>query len=371
MNIKGISLYRQEIMGFAILQVILFHSNINLGQSRTLALFEIIKDLGYLGVDIFFFMSGFSLTMGWLRQKYKLSCFYKKRFIRIVPGFAIIVFLSTLCLLLTSTGKFFLIEAVLKTGIGFVLAKSYDWWFVPAIIFCYIIFPFLAKFIGFFLVKEGVKSYIYLLLLTLLLPIFICLVLIIFDKKIWLILFARIPNFILGIVLGVLLTEQKVKSRLNTKKAILDNLETIIWIMTMIGWFLLIIGVVWMSRELAFGYGFLWYPFIFLTFPLILLLVRVLKILARAKEKKIAGLFIKILSIFGGLSYELFLAHGFLIDSSDIYDRWFDSVGLLSLLNIGRYLEYFLVLAASFPFAIALRKFCIFVFQKFQKYQIS
>ena len=370
MNVKKISLYRQEIMGFAILQVILFHSNIDFKQSTVLALFGIVKETGYLGVDIFFFLSGFSLTHGWLCQRYKLFHFYKKRFLRIIPSFTIITLFSIICFFLTAKNNFSLSEAVSRTGIGFMLAKNYDWWFVPAISFCYGMFPFLVKLIQFFLVGKTYRSYIYLLLLILFFPGFICLTLIVLGKNVLLILFARVPNFVLGIVIGLLLSEREITNRSTHRKVILKNMEILACIMTIIGLILLKTGVAWMPREFAFNYGFLWYPFIFLTFPIILLLVGVFKVLEQTKERRITSLFFKLLSASGGLSYELFLAHGFLIYSSDVYDRFFDSVRLLSLLNTGRYIEYLLVFAVSFLFAIALKKSNILIDNQFQKYKI-
>ena len=88
--------YRKDIQtlrGLAVLAVVLFHS------------FESFFSLGYLGVDVFFVISGFVITPLILqifkeqtRGRRLSSCevFYKKRFYRLAPAMAAALVFSTI-----------------------------------------------------------------------------------------------------------------------------------------------------------------------------------------------------------------------------------------------------------------------------------
>lgn len=365
MRLSNVGIYRQEIMGFAIFQIILFHSNIEFDDFAFLKIFGLVKNTGYFGVDIFFFLSGFSLAAGWLRKKYKLLDFYKKRITRILPGFLVIAILTILSLLISEGDRFTITNAFSKIGLGFVMAKNYDWWFIPAILFCYTLFPWFIKIVQDTLLENSFNSNIYLLILIYLIPCLVSLVLVILEKNVFLILFSRIPNFILGITIAVLLLTHK------KEKLIRNKLRISIILMSVIGVALFIYGVVLMPYELAFSYGFLWYPFIFLTLPITLLLGQTFRFIDEVRGSKAIALLLKIFSLTGGLSYELFLTHGFLINSSSVYDDLFDSNSLLSLLNKGRYLEYLLVMLVSFLCAICLKTLNLHTVDFYRRYKLS
>ena len=94
--IKTISPYRSDIQvlrGLSVLAVIFYHANLNL--------FE----FGYLGVDIFFVISGFVILPalaknlnGRNQKKFKLREFYKRRFLRLYPGLVSSLILSSIVL---------------------------------------------------------------------------------------------------------------------------------------------------------------------------------------------------------------------------------------------------------------------------------
>jgi len=94
--IETISSYRSDIQvlrGLSVLAVIFYHANSNL--------FE----FGYLGVDIFFVISGFVILPalakninGRNRKKFKLREFYKRRFLRLYPGLVSSLILSSIVL---------------------------------------------------------------------------------------------------------------------------------------------------------------------------------------------------------------------------------------------------------------------------------
>lgn len=84
MELGKISKYRGELMGFAIIIVMLFH--VYLPQSSS---FFGLRRMGNLGVDIFFFLSGIGLWYSWSKQQdYKR--FYLNRMLRIYPAWLMV-----------------------------------------------------------------------------------------------------------------------------------------------------------------------------------------------------------------------------------------------------------------------------------------
>ena len=107
MDVKNISRYRSELMGCAMLWIILFHlPQIPLVENNTIVLWiskgaRIFQWIGFYGVDIFLFLSGYGLVYS-LEQN-NLWEYYKKRMLRIFPGLIIISLLYCLIVLKPST----------------------------------------------------------------------------------------------------------------------------------------------------------------------------------------------------------------------------------------------------------------------------
>lgn len=83
-NLNNISKYRGELMGFAIIIVMLFHVSL----SKTSPWFG-LRRMGNLGVDIFFFLSGIGLWYSWAKQQ-NFKRFYLNRALRIYPAWLVI-----------------------------------------------------------------------------------------------------------------------------------------------------------------------------------------------------------------------------------------------------------------------------------------
>ncbi len=121
--------YRPEIDGLraiAIISVLLFHAK-----------FAIFSG-GYLGVDIFFVISGYLITTILLNDlsadKFSILNFYERRARRILPAFFIVVFFSMIAawfLMTPLTAKFFYQSAIYSTlsisNITFALANENDY----------------------------------------------------------------------------------------------------------------------------------------------------------------------------------------------------------------------------------------------------
>ena len=76
-----VSRYRDELKGLAILWVVLFHSPLSLGGEL-----DWIRQLGYGGVDIFFFLMGMGLYRS-LQKQEDLCAYASRRLWRILPAY--------------------------------------------------------------------------------------------------------------------------------------------------------------------------------------------------------------------------------------------------------------------------------------------
>ena len=126
-----LSKYRSQIMGFAILWIMVFH------------FYKIVNpdfltfpvSIGYGGVDIFLLVSGLGLYYSWQKQQ-DVKQFLFRRFIRVLPAFWIVVLghdivfhqlsLATICRLST---------------LGLWLPIPGTYWYISAILAFYVLFP--------------------------------------------------------------------------------------------------------------------------------------------------------------------------------------------------------------------------------------
>ena len=83
-ELADISRFRGELMGLAILFVMLFH----VGLPRTDMFFGLHR-IGNIGVDMFFFLSGVGLWHSWTKNP-NTKHFYQKRLLRIYPTWLIV-----------------------------------------------------------------------------------------------------------------------------------------------------------------------------------------------------------------------------------------------------------------------------------------
>lgn len=145
-NEKGffslVSKYRKELMGFAALWILFFHEWICLfSQVPVLGQIEYLtKNFGYVGVDIFIFLSGMGLVFS--IEKSTVLKFYSRRFSRIL--FPFIVVEAIACAL---SGYSFLEFIQMVTGYSFFATSIFTvLWFVPTIAIFYLLFPLYYRF---------------------------------------------------------------------------------------------------------------------------------------------------------------------------------------------------------------------------------
>lgn len=142
-ELANISRYRGELMGTAMLFVILFH----VGLPREDAFFG-LRRMGNIGVDIFLFLSGMGLWFSWTKQP-SFRHFYLRRFLRIIPVWLLIASLYYIpdYLNLEITGhqghstNFIDLIGDITINWDFWLHDELTFWYIPAIMFLYLVSP--------------------------------------------------------------------------------------------------------------------------------------------------------------------------------------------------------------------------------------
>ena len=318
--IQNISKYRTELMGIAIIGVILFHSNIKLGSVNPFY-------TGYGGVDIFLFLSGYGLYFAYSKGK-EFFPFYRKRFMRVFPTYAVIVLISMLCF-----GKFSFAKYLLNLStIGFWIHKNYFEWYVPSLFIFYLLFPFLYR-----LLNKSIALYGVVLLSAtcLLATIRIALNL---DEMLMLFII-RIPVFSLGVIWGKWAYEKK---ELNSKA------KSLVYISFIIGLILLFLSIHYFSEADSWKYGYYWYPFILITPGLCVLISNILE---KTNTKIVNGT----LYFLGTLSLELYLFHIKVFEHAS---------SIASYFHISRIYILGLALVIIIPLSLAVSKMAKFFFQR-------
>ncbi|WP_287622611.1 acyltransferase [Parabacteroides sp.] len=194
--------YRSQLMGFAIIWVMLLHGS-ELYPNVKIPLFTAIAERGNIGVDIFLFLSGFGLWFSYNKNT-NIKNFYIRRFIRVVLPYLIISLpfwvYSTVHQKL-GVGKF--ISDYL--GISFITEGVVTTWYIFLIVFLYAIFPLISsierKIEGGDCIIIGI-SLVSCIVLSLIIPALYSNIEIAIT---------RIPAFILGIVGARIISDKRTK----------------------------------------------------------------------------------------------------------------------------------------------------------------
>ena len=130
---------KQPIMGVAALLIILFHLfPVSRSNDVVSSYIRFVAMTGYIGVDIFFFMTGY---MAYYSDTGNYFSYIKRKFLHIYPIFIFC------CILYVIMGKFSITKALLTVfGIEFILNGGGSMiWFIPAIMIFYLAVPFYLK----------------------------------------------------------------------------------------------------------------------------------------------------------------------------------------------------------------------------------
>lgn len=176
---------KKVIMSFSALMIIIFHLWINITKPNTnIYLIETyLRYIGYIGVDIFFFLSAYSLASNEI-DNYLNFIFkrFKKIYLKFII-FGVIAFFFNKWSFLKLLKIIFGIEFLTKGGGSFL-------WFIPAIMIIYILLPLYKKLDNKYRVITPIITIITYLILVITLSI---------NDRITLLIFInRIPIILLG-----------------------------------------------------------------------------------------------------------------------------------------------------------------------------
>lgn len=140
MRYSLLSKYRRELMGIAMLSVMLYHAT-----DLDLGIFSEARVRGFGGVDIFVMLSGMGLAMSLYRWEQSYGEFLGRRARRVLPAYYLVMLPYTLCLLLVK-------RATLSTFLWNSLLLNY-WvrprgsfnWYITGIFTFYIATPLLFR----------------------------------------------------------------------------------------------------------------------------------------------------------------------------------------------------------------------------------
>ena len=177
-------------MGVAALWIMLFHSTVVIPIKGI----ELFLKLGYLGVDIFMFMSGFSMFRSYKNNGYDKKRFWLRRLKKILPSFVVFSIIYWI--------DFFVLNYdSLCSGLGTakeILMQIITYrWFVPCILLCYLITPMIESTFSKF---GGFKSQTLLILVAISLLIAVPFVWI--RSSVALMILIRVPEYIIGYYYG-------------------------------------------------------------------------------------------------------------------------------------------------------------------------
>ena len=144
-SIKDISTYRSELMGWAILWIMMLHFTFN--QIKPIGF---IAQYGFAGVEIFMFVSGFGLYYSLDKDRHIIR-FYRKRLLRIFPTYYILGIIASIILFNDN-----LLSYLFRyTTLGFWIGSIYWEWYIPSLVMLYLVSPFLKKLIDRYLYIVG------------------------------------------------------------------------------------------------------------------------------------------------------------------------------------------------------------------------
>lgn len=284
-----ISKNRNFIMGIAIIWVALYHLPVH----NTVPVFGYLQDVGYGGVDIFFFLSGMGVASS-LSKNSDSTSFLIRRMKRLLPSY--LPFICFWIVFKKVTYQIFMTEIagnLTMSGWWNQDANQFNW-YIDAIVLFYILAPYIYGLIS--KAKRPLLSSILMLCLSLIISVG-------FWHGILLMAITRLPLFILGICMFIL----------KEHKIFTGRFAVIFWNVIMVAGFLLsyyLLKIQGISDGMEFidrwHYGLFWYPFLLIAPGLSMDLGFLGNILGR----------IKIIDMFGIASFEIFLWHIFIFETA-------------------------------------------------------
>lgn len=327
-----ISKHRSALMGIAIAWIMLYHAQVHI--PKALAPLLAIRSLGYVGVDVFFLLSGLGLSFSWQKDP-RAGVFLRKRLTRVIPVFW---FFVLLCMLKrTAEGQPPGVEGLgAFLGLDFLVQGTLDHWFIPSILLCYIAFVPLARAMD----RWGPWPWVTAGSVLAIVAAMACTGSNAAHLMIFLI---RLPAFLLGAGVGHLLAHRQSPGWLSNARFM-----GALFGMALVAWCAM---QVFSSASNNWRHGWWWYPTVVMAYPLCFLMAWGLERFA------VPAAVVGALKTLGDHSLELYLTHAFIFSLAP----WFP--GKDWTLNVGRWPEYLLYSGVS----IALSPHVGRAFQRFRQ----
>ena len=288
-----LSKHRTTLMGIAILCVVWFHSAVETNIFPVNILnsgFTFIKNIGYGGVDIFLLVSGMGIYNS--LEKNDISKYIKNRMVRIVPTWWVYLILCIIVGFFAFNISFTKMEILgFATFTGYWLdIKNQGNWYVYAIMLFYLISPVLHSLLK--NSKNKKRTMIILVLISLIVSFA-------FFKNNKLIVFSRLPIYIIGMYVSADLKEPKEK-KINYFLVFALFAATLLSMAVLSKYF----------NDYFWSYGLWWYPYIIIAPTVSLLIAKGIDV----SEERINPL-IKFIDIFGKSSLEILLVAVYLYNN--------------------------------------------------------
>ena len=281
METRSIIGKRNVWIGCAMIWIVLYHAKFDVASK----IFNFISSIGYGGVDVCIFASGIGCYYS-LKGSSDACQFLKRRFLRLAPTYWCflpfwIVFqkMTSEISLRGAFGNFLGLEYITNKGEAFN-------WYITLILMLYIIAPYLKQIIDQLDKKKE----------TLLVLAFIIGSFAFWESKTYIIIFTRIPLFIMGMCLAKRCSNN---CKISKKAFAFFSIVSIMGIISLK-------FVLEMFYEYLWSYGLYWYPFVIITPGLCMLVSLSFKYMERYKGVRWIE---KIISIIAGYSFEIYLIH--------------------------------------------------------------
>ena len=139
-DLSAISRYRGELMGLAMIFVMLFH----VWMPKSNAMYGLVR-CGNVGVDMFLFLSGIGLWYAWGKRP-SLKTFYLRRYIRVYPAWLLMAALYYIPAYIDNPGGGYSpnvahLVANILVNWSFWRIDDLTFWFIPAIMMMYTFAP--------------------------------------------------------------------------------------------------------------------------------------------------------------------------------------------------------------------------------------
>lgn len=343
MYLKDLLKYRNVWLGFAMVWIVLFHTNFE----GEIGILNSLRSMGYGGVDICLFASGIGCYYS-LSANNDAVKFLKRRLIRIMPTYLIFIVIWLIYkIIVDEFGIFMAIGNLFAVQEFTSLGNSFNW-YISAILLFYILTPYLKSLVDKLSFSLNILFIVMLVILSL---SFWC-------SDTYIVTVARLPIFYLGIFTG--------------KECFIDKKIKRVHVLLLLVSF--VVGV-WILHvffncygALLWSHGLYWYPFILITPPLC---VGISYFSMFVEKVKICSFFVKLIAFIGKHSFEVYLVHILLIEiifeliplSSDNMIVWIWLAGLVCLV-FGCYLLVQLTGLCNCVFAKFKKKFACFLFDK-------